>query len=71
MAELNRRYRGKFGYPCIVALRLHATRGSVLAEIDRRIESDPAAELESALAQIGHITRGRLEKLLGKNEWGN
>jgi OHCU decarboxylase len=70
MAELNRRYRGRFGYPCIVALRLHATRESVLAEIDRRIESDPAAELKSALAQIGHITRGRLEKLLG-NEWGN
>lgn len=71
MAELNRRYRGKFGFPCIVALRLHATRDSVLAEINRRIESDSDAELKSALEQIGHITRGRLEKLLGKNQWGN
>ena len=27
MNGLNRRYREKFGFPCIVALRLHANRG--------------------------------------------
>lgn len=64
MAELNRRYRGKFGFPCIVALRLHADRASVIAEMERRLASDAATELANALEQIGQITRGRLEKLL-------
>jgi OHCU decarboxylase len=63
MAELNRRYREKFGFPCIVALRLHATRASVVAEMQRRAGNDGETELKNALAQIGHITRGRLDKI--------
>jgi len=31
MNRLNRSYREKFGFPCIVALRLHADRASVMA----------------------------------------
>lgn len=62
MAELNRRYRDKHGFPCIVALRLHATRESVLAEMAHRIDNQTEVELRTALDQIGHITRGRLEK---------
>lgn len=64
MTELNRRYREKFGFPCIVALRLHAGRDSVMAEMQRRLANDSATELADALVQVGHITRGRLEKLL-------
>jgi len=64
MNELNRRYREKFGFPCIVALALHADRASVLREMRRRLANDAPSELASALEQIGHITRGRLEKLL-------
>ena len=64
MERLNRRYRERHGFPCIVALRLHATRESVLAEISRRIESESLAELGVALEQVGHITRGRLEKII-------
>ena len=64
MARLNQRYRERHGFPCIVALRLHATRESVLAEMSRRIESESQAELGAALEQIGHITRGRLEKIV-------
>ena len=60
MARVNQRYRERHGFPCIVALRLHATRESVLAEITRRTENDPDAELGNALEQIGQITRGRL-----------
>jgi 2-oxo-4-hydroxy-4-carboxy-5-ureidoimidazoline decarboxylase len=62
MAELNRRYRDRHGFPCIVALRLHATRGSVMDEIARRVESPTDVELAAALEQIGHITRGRLDQ---------
>jgi chitin deacetylase len=64
MSRLNRSYREKFGFPCIVALRLHADRASVMAEMKRRLANDAPTELANALEQIGHITRGRLEKLL-------
>ena len=63
MATLNRRYREKFGFPCIVALRLHATRESVMQEMERRSKNEKEAEIRNALEQIGHITLGRLEKL--------
>lgn len=62
MGEINRRYREKFGFPCIVALGLHATRDSVIAEMTRRLANDGETELTNALEQIGHITRGRLDQ---------
>lgn len=65
MESLNRRYREKFGFPCIVALRLHAERHSVMREMERRLGNNAETELANALEQIGHITRGRLEKLWG------
>jgi OHCU decarboxylase len=65
MNGLNRRYREKFGFPCIVALRLHANRESVMREMERRLGNNAATELANALEQIGHISRGRLEKLWG------
>ena len=64
MATLNRAYREKFGFPCIVALRLHSDRHSVIGEMRRRASNTREAELRNALEQIGHITRGRLEKML-------
>jgi OHCU decarboxylase len=64
VARANAAYREKFGFPCIVALRLHATRESVIAEMERRAGNNRAAELAAALDQIGHITRGRLDKLV-------
>jgi chitin deacetylase len=64
VARANAAYREKFGFPCIVALRLHATRESVIAEMERRAANDRAAELAAALEQIGQITRGRLDKIV-------
>jgi OHCU decarboxylase len=63
MSKLNRGYREKHGFPCIVALRLHATRDSVTAEMERRLANDSDTEMKNALEQIGHITRGRLAKV--------
>jgi OHCU decarboxylase len=63
MQDLNRGYRQKFGFPCIVALRLHAARDSVMEEMQQRMRNDQETEIRNALEQIGHITRGRLEKL--------
>lgn len=64
MGLLNKRYRDKHGFPCIVALRLHASRASVAREMEQRAANDSEAELENALEQIGHITRGRLETMV-------
>ena len=64
MAELNRRYREKFGFPCIVALRLHQDRAGVMAEMAQRLGNDAETELRNALGQIEHITLGRLQKML-------
>jgi 2-oxo-4-hydroxy-4-carboxy--5-ureidoimidazoline (OHCU) decarboxylase len=36
----------------------------VMAEMERRLRNSRETELDTALEQIGHITRGRLEKLL-------
>jgi len=38
----------------------------VLAEMERRLGNSAEQELASALEQIGHITRGRLAKMLGE-----
>jgi 2-oxo-4-hydroxy-4-carboxy-5-ureidoimidazoline decarboxylase len=65
IGELNRRYREKFGFPCIIALKLHASRDSVLGEMERRLANDAQAELRAALEQIGHITLGRLDRMFG------
>jgi len=64
VARVNRAYREKFGFPCIVALRLHASRDTVIAEMERRLANDGDAELANGLDQVFHIARGRLDKLL-------
>lgn len=64
LSDLNRRYRERHGFPCIIALALHATRESVFAELESRIGNETEAEFARALEQIGHIARGRLEKLV-------
>jgi 2-oxo-4-hydroxy-4-carboxy-5-ureidoimidazoline decarboxylase len=66
ISELNRRYRDKFDFPCIVALREHDRRETVIAEMARRIGNDAATEIANALQQIGHIARGRLAKIMGE-----
>ena len=68
MQALNRAYRDRFGLPCIVALRLHASRASVMAEMERRLGNNEDDELRAALEQIGHITRGRLERIWGEGK---
>ena len=65
IGELNRRYRQRFGFACVVALKLHASRASVMAEMRRRLGNTADAEKANALEQIGHIARGRLEEVLG------
>jgi chitin deacetylase len=60
VSEINRRYRKKFGFPVIVALARHATRDTVIAEMERRTANDVDTEIGNALEQIGYIARARL-----------
>lgn len=65
LVDLNARYRAKFGFPFILAVKGWDRRG-VIAELARRLERDPAAEFAEALAQIARIAASRLaEKLPG------
>jgi OHCU decarboxylase len=65
VSDINRRYREKHAMPVIVALALHKTRDTVIAEMERRIANDTEAEIATALDQIGHIAKGRLAKRMG------
>jgi len=58
--RLNAAYRQRFAFPFVICVRRH-TRASILAEFERRLGNDPAAELAAALAEIGEITRLRLD----------
>ena len=62
VAGINRRYREKHGFPVIVALALHQSRDTAIAEMERRITNTTDAEIAAALEQIAHISRSRLVK---------
>ena len=65
LAALNRRYRDKFGFPFIIAVR-HHTKSGILSELRRRAAGDDAArEFATCLDQVHEIARLRLHALLG------
>ena len=69
LGALNRRHREKFGYPCIIAVRLHATRGSLFDAFEKRLANAPDAERQATLDQIREIVRGRLQTLIAPEGW--
>lgn len=58
--DLNGRYREKFGFPFIFAVK-GATKDMILAAFEDRIGNSVEQELETALIQIARIFRFRLE----------
>lgn len=64
IAALNQRYRERFGYPFIAALRLHDTLASVFEAFDQRLAHDDATERQAALQQICEVMRGRLARVV-------
>ncbi len=60
LTRLNQRYRERFGYPLLVALRLHQRLETVLQEAEQRLAHSPQQERQIALAQITEVMRGRL-----------
>lgn len=61
---LNHAYQARFGYPFIVALRLHESLESVLRTGEERLRNDAAAEWPIALQQVCEVMRGRLTRLV-------
>ena len=61
--RLNAAYRERFGFPFIVAVRLH-TKDSILEAFERRLANGEADEMEEALRNIALIGRFRLFDLL-------
>ena len=57
----NAAYGKKFGFPFIVCVRLHKSAESILAAFEQRVANDIETEFATALAEIGHITRLRLD----------
>ena len=70
VSDINRRYRDKFAMPLILALALHADRGSVISEMERRIGNDKESEIAAAIEQIGHIAKARLVRKFGVSSVG-
>ncbi len=60
--DLNTRYRKKFGFPFILAVR-GRTRREILEMFRLRIEHDRETELNEALEQVHEIARLRIEAL--------
>ena len=57
----NAAYAQKFGFPFIVCVRRHTSAESILAAFEQRVGNDAETEFATALVEIGHITRMRLE----------
>ncbi|MEL6062109.1 MULTISPECIES: 2-oxo-4-hydroxy-4-carboxy-5-ureidoimidazoline decarboxylase [unclassified Methylobacterium] len=62
-ARLNAAYRARFGFPFIIAVRGRG-RAEILTVFEARLGRDPAAERETALAEVAQITRMRLDRLI-------
>jgi 2-oxo-4-hydroxy-4-carboxy-5-ureidoimidazoline decarboxylase len=59
--ELNARYRARFGFPFILAVK-GATKEQILAAFEQRIGNSQVAELDNAIDQVCRILRFRLEE---------
>jgi len=63
LASLNARYRERFGFPFILAVKGYDVEG-ILGEARRRLGRAPAEEREEALSQVARIARFRLDALV-------
>ena len=59
---LNTKYKDKFGFPFVMAVR-GSNRARILEAFERRLQHDYATEFETALTEIHKIARLRLEAI--------
>jgi 2-oxo-4-hydroxy-4-carboxy-5-ureidoimidazoline decarboxylase len=63
ISDFNAAYKKKFGFPFIIAVRMHTKEG-ILFEFNRRLQNDTQTEFANDLQNVYVITRLRLNKLL-------
>ena len=61
---LNARYKEKFGFPFVMAVR-NSSRGEILEAFAKRLNNDADTEFQTAIAEIHKIARMRLEVVDG------
>lgn len=64
--DLNDRYKEKFAFPFVLAVKGH-TKHSILASFEERLDNDVEAEQERALKEINRIAFFRLQMLIEGN----
>ena len=64
LADLNRRYRDKFGFPFILAVK-GLGPDEIIMRFRERLENNPEDEFSECLGQVFRIATFRLEDLLG------
>ena len=62
LRSLNSRYREKFGFPFVMAVK-NSSREQIIRALEHRLDNDPDAEFRKAIAEIHEIARLRLEAL--------
>ncbi len=67
LSALNRTYQARFGFPFVVALRLHDSLASVMLAGEARLAHDLDTELPIALSQVCEVMRGRLARAVHDN----
>lgn len=60
--DLNERYKKKFEFPFVMAVR-DSNRVAILAAFEERLQNDPKEEFERAITEIHEIARLRLEAM--------
>ena len=63
LSSLNAAYKAKFGFPFIIAVRMHTKEG-IFSEFKRRLQNDTQTEFANDLQNVYIITRLRLNKML-------
>lgn len=64
ITALNDAYRARFGFPFVICVRDH-TQAGIFEAFEKRVASERAVEIETALAQIARIGWHRLQALVG------
>ena len=63
LAELNRAYRERFGFPAIIAVRLNS-KAAIFHAFEGRLHNTPEQEMQNNLTQVSEVARLRLLDLL-------
>jgi 2-oxo-4-hydroxy-4-carboxy-5-ureidoimidazoline decarboxylase len=66
ISDLNAAYKQKFGFPFIIAVRMHSKEG-IFFDFNQRLKNDTQTEYANDLQNVYAITRLRLDKMLDSN----